>query len=198
MPRTKEQFAELREKKREIIIKTAIKLFARKGYDNTSINDIAKAAKISTGLTYHYFTSKQKILEELINQWLHMADGIFSEFLRHADPFDQMKYGIEAVFYFLESNKELWKLYISFIAQPGILKKVKKMALLNTQEYMKTLEKILSDLGFKNPEVEARFIDVFLDGIWLNYFMAEEDFPLSEMKEFLLQRYSKKGIAKLI
>ncbi len=198
MPRTKEQFAQLREKKRDTILKTAIKLFSRKGYENTSINDIAKAAKISTGLTYHYFTSKQKILEELINQWLQMADNIFNEFLCHDDPFDKMKYGIEAVFNLLESNKELWKLYISFVAQPGILKKVKKMAVSNTQEYMKTLEAILSDLGFKNPEIESRFVDVFLDGIWLNYFMSEEDFPLSDMKEFLLQRYSKKGIAKLL
>jgi len=198
MPKTKEQFEELREKKKDIIFTTALRLFAEKGYHNTSINDIAKVAKISTGLAYHYFTSKQNILEAIIEEWLETTDRLFKEFDKSDNPIKKMRDIIETVFGMIETNKELWKLYVTLLVQPGVFKKIKKMALKQEQKYINALVEIIASLGFSKPLIEAKFFDVFLDGIWLNFLKDEEDFPLQEMKEFLLQRYSKEGIAKLI
>ena len=47
MPRTENQFEEIREAKRELIINTALHLFAESGFHTTSIRQIAKKAKIS-------------------------------------------------------------------------------------------------------------------------------------------------------
>ncbi len=47
MPRTKEQFEKIRKETRAKILNTALELFAKKGYSNTSISEIAKSAKIS-------------------------------------------------------------------------------------------------------------------------------------------------------
>lgn len=198
MPRTKEQFAELREKKRDIILKTAIRLFAQKGYNNTSINDIAKTAKISTGLTYHYFQSKQKILEAIIEQWLSVAGTILNELeSKNKDPLQKIRDIVENVFDNLMTNEELWKLYISFLVQPGVLKKIKKFAMARSQKYWDALEEVFAELGFKDPHIEVKFLDVFIDGVWLNNFIEEGEFPLEEMKEFLLQRYSEESIQLL-
>jgi len=41
-------------------------LFIRKGYGETKVADIAKAANMSMGLLFHYFDSKEKLYEELI------------------------------------------------------------------------------------------------------------------------------------
>ena len=65
MPRSKEQFEEIRKKTKENILNAALKLFAEKGYHGTSINDIAKAANISKGLAYNYFESKKQIIEAI-------------------------------------------------------------------------------------------------------------------------------------
>ncbi|MCX7643315.1 MAG: TetR/AcrR family transcriptional regulator [Armatimonadetes bacterium] len=50
------------------IVEAAAKLFAEKGFDGTSIDDIAKACNVAPGLIYHYFDSKVEILKSLIKQ----------------------------------------------------------------------------------------------------------------------------------
>ncbi|NIS38573.1 helix-turn-helix transcriptional regulator, partial [Candidatus Saccharibacteria bacterium] len=65
-PRTEEQLSAIREKTRASILESALELFATKGFHGTSIGEIAKKAEISKGLAYHYFDSKQDILEAVI------------------------------------------------------------------------------------------------------------------------------------
>lgn len=57
---------EQKEQRRALIIDKAIELFAKKGYAETKIGDIAKAADMSVGLMFHYFESKEKLFEELV------------------------------------------------------------------------------------------------------------------------------------
>lgn len=47
--------------KRADIVKSALELFAEKGYDGTTINDIAKAAGITPGAIYRHFKSKEEL-----------------------------------------------------------------------------------------------------------------------------------------
>ena len=69
MARTQaENYPEIR---REILRRSAA-LFARLGYPNASIADLAEANKVSRGLLYHYFDSKEKILAEMLHEHLDM------------------------------------------------------------------------------------------------------------------------------
>lgn len=53
---------ELAVRRKKQILDAALQLFTKKGYENTSIQDIADAADISKGLVYKYFVSKLDIL----------------------------------------------------------------------------------------------------------------------------------------
>jgi AcrR family transcriptional regulator len=55
---------------RESILKSAAKLFADKGYPNTTILDLANACNSSRGALYHYFDSKEQILIEILKTHL--------------------------------------------------------------------------------------------------------------------------------
>ncbi|GHO60198.1 TetR/AcrR family transcriptional regulator [Ktedonobacter robiniae] len=54
---------------RQRIVDAALHLFATKGYDQTTMRDIAAAANCSLGLAYRYFASKEELVLELY-QWL--------------------------------------------------------------------------------------------------------------------------------
>ena len=68
MPTREEQ----KEQRRQLIILKALELFVKKGYSDTKIGDIAKAANMSMGLMFHYFESKEQLYEELVQMG---ADG---------------------------------------------------------------------------------------------------------------------------
>jgi AcrR family transcriptional regulator len=60
---------------REGILKSAAKLFAAKGYPNTSIVDLAEACNSSRGALYHYFESKEQILLAILETHLETVLG---------------------------------------------------------------------------------------------------------------------------
>jgi AcrR family transcriptional regulator len=67
----------LETEKRERIINAALGEFARKGYKNASTNEIVKAAGISKGLLFHYFSNKKSLFLELCD---YALDIFLSEF----------------------------------------------------------------------------------------------------------------------
>ena len=73
MPRTKQSLENLQIARRQQILKHSLRLFAIKGYDATSINDIANAISCSHGLIYHYFNDKEQIFTTLLDQSLALG-----------------------------------------------------------------------------------------------------------------------------
>ena len=66
---------------RDKIIQNSAILFAEKGYENTSINDILKATKCSKGGLYHYFQSKMEILQAIIKLQIETYSEQFNAIL---------------------------------------------------------------------------------------------------------------------
>lgn len=70
--------------KRSQIVKSAIELFAQKGYDGTTIKDISGAAGVTDGAMYRHFTSKEElarlIFEALIEDYSNELHRIISEY----------------------------------------------------------------------------------------------------------------------
>ncbi|MBW2208960.1 MAG: TetR family transcriptional regulator [Deltaproteobacteria bacterium] len=57
-----------KEEKRQIIRDAAAKLFVQKGFENTTTRDISSAAGISKGAPYYYFTSKEDLLFQILDE----------------------------------------------------------------------------------------------------------------------------------
>ena len=56
------------EDKRRLILDAAVRVFAREGYHDARVGDIAKEAGVAYGLVYHYFTSKEAVLEAVFRE----------------------------------------------------------------------------------------------------------------------------------
>jgi TetR/AcrR family transcriptional regulator len=64
IPTRKNKRREQSEVTRRTLIEVSLELFVRNGYAGTTVRAIAKKAKISPGLMFHYFPSKQALLQE--------------------------------------------------------------------------------------------------------------------------------------
>ncbi|NET26045.1 TetR/AcrR family transcriptional regulator [Okeania sp. SIO1I7] len=62
------------------ILQAAQKLFAKSGYDGTTIRDLAKKAGVAEGTLFHHFTNKKAILIELATQgWVEILTDLLTE-----------------------------------------------------------------------------------------------------------------------
>ena len=59
------------ERKQEII-ETAMRLFCEKGYEKTSISDIAREMNVAQGLCYRYFPSKEALFDTAVEQYAQL------------------------------------------------------------------------------------------------------------------------------
>jgi AcrR family transcriptional regulator len=63
--------------KRRLILDAAVRVFARQGFHTCRVSDIADEANVAYGLVYHYFSSKDEILDTLfLERWGVMLDAI--------------------------------------------------------------------------------------------------------------------------
>ncbi len=56
-----------REEKANRILKAALEVLSKKGYENTTINDIADTAKLSRGLLHYYFKDKEDLVAQAMS-----------------------------------------------------------------------------------------------------------------------------------
>src|SRR5215475_13650264 len=63
--------------KRRVILDAAVRVFARQGFHTCRVSDIADDAGVAYGLVYHYFSSKEEILDTLfLERWDVMLGAI--------------------------------------------------------------------------------------------------------------------------
>lgn len=187
MPRTKAQFEELRNQKIELIEEAAMKCFAEKGFHNTSIGYIAQVAGISTGLTYNYFSSKEKLLKSIylkgiqkvfapLNESTALTKESFRNFIAH-------------IFNEIETNVPFWKLYFNVISQPEILNQFQEYMIETVTPVINTIVQYFNSVGLPDPEIEAQLLFSTLDGVCLNYLINDKRYPLEQIKQKILKNY---------
>jgi AcrR family transcriptional regulator len=121
MPRTKEQYGEMRQEKQKRIEETALSLFAEKGYKATSISDIAKSAGISKGLMYHYFTSKEELLKMIWDKVVGEFNAIIDLDNDGEITEEEAEFYMDQFFEMCKRNRLQFKLYYQLSFQPEVV-----------------------------------------------------------------------------
>jgi AcrR family transcriptional regulator len=77
--------------KRRQILDAAVHVFARQGFHTCRVSDIADEAGVAYGLVYHYFSSKEEILDTLfVERWNLMLEAIAEADSRERSPREKL------------------------------------------------------------------------------------------------------------
>jgi len=189
-PRSKAQFEELREASMKKIFDASLELFGTKGFEATSIAQIAKLAGISKGLIYNYFDSKEDLLKAMIDNLFSIGDemmaGLFVD-----DPKIALENLIKAVFQWFRTNDRLNRLMISLATQIDRFQFVHDLAINKTNVYLKMLEELFDKMNYPEAKMEARMLGTFLDGVSMHIMVMKDDYPMQEVEEMLINKYCK-------
>jgi AcrR family transcriptional regulator len=182
-PRSAKQFDDIRKQKKELIMETALELFAENGFHATSISRIAKKAGISKGLTYNYFESKQEILDELIQ---HGFDAIYDSLDLNKDGIvtkEEFIHFIRHNFTLLRENMQHWKLFFSLMLQPPVADTFTAEYKTKGEPFFRMMYNFIKSQGSKDPEGDLMAISSMLEGSFLYCVAAPDIFPMDIMEE---------------
>lgn len=175
MPKTSLQNSIIREKRKILLMDTALRLFASYGVDNVTIDNITDALEISHGLFYHYFKDKK----DLLNQLLEKAKSVFNNFLENTfdeetSPYDFLLKFTQLIISALNDNDD--KAYYIYLVLTLNFQKFFENVDLNHKRIYSLVEQI------KKGQELGQFIDIEPTELLIVYFSCIEGMTYEKIK----------------
>ncbi len=179
------------------IIRAAIKTFARKGFYNTRISDIAKEADVADGTIYLYFKNKDTLLVSLFEESMDQIIRMVKERLsRISDPIEQLCAFIKMHFELIKRDKFLAEVISVELRQSN--KFIKEYKNIKFKEYLNIISGILRDAQGKGlvarhlmPGILKRIVFGALDELTLIWVLAGDS-------KYTIEKLSKDATEVLI
>lgn len=190
-PRTDAQNREIRQESMQKIMDAAFRLIAKKGYEATSIAEIAEEAGVSKGLLYNYFSGKQDLLEKMVLNAVDQADKVM-EGLISDDAVRTLENIIRWLFRELRERSDHFRLLMELTFKIDRFEFVRRMAAERYQAYIAFLEDLFRRIGTPDPAGEARMLAALCDGIGIQYTVLKGVYSIDQLEEFLVNKYCRK------
>jgi len=180
--------------KKKQILDAAIRCFARKGYDATSIQEIADELGMAKGSLYFYFKSKDDLLVSVIDYYGEMMFVMMRELPSEAGlpPREKLALQLERQYRFIREHLDFMKMMMRE-PQTGIHPHIREMMLrLHARSKLWYLNHVLSIYG-EEAEFCSADAAALLSGIGSQYFQAmmfeNQAFDEWRLSRFLVKRF---------
>jgi TetR/AcrR family transcriptional regulator, fatty acid metabolism regulator protein len=173
--------------KREAILKAATTVFAEKGFFNSKVADIAKAAGVADGTVYRYFKNKDDVLHSLFDRAM---DEFIAEGRRELavidKPEDKLRRIAELHLERLSADRDL--AIVFQVELRGSIKFMQEFSAMGFAEYLdiirETVEQGQKTGVFRKdlkPVVCAKILYGALDEMVTNWILSNKSYPLGPM-----------------
>lgn len=175
--------------KKNKVIEVATTLFAKNGFENTSMTSICSEAKVSKGLVYHYFESKESILIEIFTQVTDQMIEMNKKSKSTLEPNIQLQQLIETIFYQLKQDKQLFQFNLNIMFQPTTRKILTEQIEKRASILFNSVKTIFDQISLEKSTILSYMFIAEIDGVALNYLSVFKDYPLEMIKVELLNKY---------
>ncbi|HXT63727.1 MAG TPA: TetR/AcrR family transcriptional regulator [Pyrinomonadaceae bacterium] len=179
--------------KRSSILRAATRVFARNGYFNSKVADIARAADVADGTVYLYFKSKEEILHSIFDQ--NIADAIEAarrliENVR--DPRDKLRRIAALHLERLGADRDL--AIVFQVELRGSTKFMREFSAAGFAEYLALLRQIFEEgqaAGVFRKELHAKaaakILFGALDEMATNWIISKRNYKLAPMADVVME-----------
>jgi AcrR family transcriptional regulator len=131
---------------KERILKAAIELFASKGFDGTSVRNIAGKAGLSVPGMFHYFSSKEEVLYEIITLFMDKAyNKIMEIYNADIDPIEKLSEICK--FYVEQYAGHKHQLTILISERKSLIPEHRRICITKERDYVKALKNLFKELA---------------------------------------------------
>ena len=178
--------------KRCLILDAALRTFAKRGYSDTKVAEIATEAGVAEGTLYNYFQSKEELLLALFDEkWNIIINDIRKKINRLEDPNDKLKAIFTSIVTMFRKNRQLAELFMIDIKQSNIF--LNNYTINRIVEFLDIIESVLiegknKELYKKNLDTRVARMIIFgaAQGILLSWVLSESKAEKSRAFKFSL------------
>ena len=178
--------------KRELILRAATRVFARNGYFNSKVADIARAADVADGTVYLYFKSKEEILHSIFDQNMAAAIGAGRALIQQlSDPREKLRHIARLHLERLGADRDL--AIVFQVELRGSTKFMEEFSAAGFAEYLDLLRKIIEEgqrsRVFRkdvNAKVVAKVLFGALDEMATNWIISHRNYKLEPMADVVM------------
>lgn len=194
MPKSKEQYEEIRSKSKKVITDTALNLFVTNGYHATSISAIAKEAGIAIGLMYNYFDSKEAMLIDIIEENMNEIMRTTTNELSKAPNSKDIHLAIDILFTSIIKMSDSWRLIITVLFQPDVANTAHDLIGNFALDQQKLYLEHFKSAGVKNPEDSAKTLFIIIHNALISYALTGNNDELQTVRKNVIDRIIDNGI----
>ncbi len=178
--------------KRAAILRAATRVFARNGYFNSKVADIARAADVADGTVYLYFKSKEEILHSIFDQNMTEAIAAARKLIQNLkDPREKLR---RIAFLHLQRLGGDRDLAIVFqVELRGSTKFMEEFSAAGFAEYLRMLRQIFEEgqsAGVFRRELNAKIVSKILfgalDEMATNWIISRRNYQLESMADVVM------------
>jgi AcrR family transcriptional regulator len=172
------------------ILQAALELFATRGYTTTTVDAIADAAGVSTGLLYYHFDNKPALLQAIFEQSLSDVHATFAAADREPNPAHRLPALLRSAGTIVPRHRNFWAVWYGLRMQSEVLANLGPSVMQFSAAIARTLEGYLRRIEWPEPALEAQLLFAQIDGMCQHYVLDPQHYPLEPMIERLIQRYA--------
>jgi TetR/AcrR family fatty acid metabolism transcriptional regulator len=178
--------------KREAILRAATRVFARNGYFNSKVADIARDADVADGTVYLYFKSKEEILHSIFDQNMDEAMAACHKLIEKvSDPREKLRRIAVLHLQRLGADRDLAVVFQ--VELRGSTKFMEEFSAAGFAEYLNLLCKIFEEgqrAGTFRKDLNAKVVSKILfgalDEMATNWIISKRSYQLEPMAEIVL------------
>ena len=187
--------------KREAILKAAVKIFAKKGYFNSKVSDIASEAGIADGTVYLYFKSKDEVLRSVFDRTMEdfISEGR-AELVKISSPAEKLKWLAHFHLRKLGADRDL--AIVFQVDLRGSTKFMEEFSEKGFRQYLDVIKKVIEEGQKANlfrkditPITAAKIFYGALDEMVTNWILSKKSYPLEPFADEVLKLFMG-GIAR--
>ena len=152
--------------KRRLILDAAVRVFARKGYHTSRVGDIAEEAQIAHGLLYHYFGSKEEVLQTVFREnWSELLAAFARIEASDEPPVEQLSGIAKILLRSWRNQPDLVRVMVREVARSPHLQEQVDEIRAGFQVIQRVIERGQADGSFR-PEIDPRLASwIFYGGL---------------------------------
>ena len=167
----KATFDNISPEKRERIMRVATNEFATNGFEDTSIECIAKKAKISVGSVYKYFENKEDLFITVVHDGISKLDELLNElYAAREDVIVKVERILREIIALSRREPDLIKLYCvlaSSKSSPLLTSVAQEMEAMSAKIYTQAIQGA-QEIGDVRTDIDPAFFAFLLDNIFMS------------------------------